>query len=278
MPTLTYRASQVGELLFTAIGQERLAKKVGKLRYDYVAPLRSDTTYFHLTHPKAGSQWVQSILVDLYRDKVVTNLPKAGSVADGLAAGTFYTSLYLSDWQLAQLGLPGEKKLFFVMRDIRDAAVSLYFSLKKSHPITDEFVTESRETLKSLSKEEGLMMLTERNVRNFARIQSSWLSRPDICFRFEDLVCNPREGLSTILRDTLDLELSDTMLNWMVEKYSFQKMSGGRKPGEENEDSHLRSGKPGNWREHFTPAVTERFKELHGQHLVNAGYETDLNW
>lgn len=50
----------------------------------------------------------------------------------------------------------------------------------------------------------------------------------------------------------------------VVEKYSFENMSG-RKPGDENTENHLRKGVVGDWRNSFSPmienAVMKRFKE-----------------
>lgn len=60
--------------------------------------------------------------------------------------------------------------------------------------------------------------------------------------------------------------------------YSFRRISGGRKLGTENAGHHFRKGTPGDWRNHFTPAVVDYFKARTGQLLVRLGYEADGNW
>ena len=42
--------------------------------------------------------------------------------------------------------------------------------------------------------------------------------------------------------------------------------------------AHQRKAVAGDWRNHFTPAVKEAFKERAGHILVAAGYESDLDW
>lgn len=64
----------------------------------------------------------------------------------------------------------------------------------------------------------------------------------------------------------------------IVDRYRFSKLTGGRKPGEENRDSHLRKGKPGDWENHFTDEHVRAFKNRYNELLVELGYETDTDW
>lgn len=64
----------------------------------------------------------------------------------------------------------------------------------------------------------------------------------------------------------------------IVRANSFENLSGGRSRGEENTRSHYRKGTPGDWKNHFTPAITQRFKERHGDLLLKLGYESDPHW
>ena len=69
-----------------------------------------------------------------------------------------------------------------------------------------------------------------------------------------------------------------TIRNLVGEKYSFKKLSGGRKTGEENTNSHYRNGKRGDWKNHFTEKHKTVFKEKYGDLLIKLGYETDYDW
>src|SRR5690606_13945729 len=61
-------------------------------------------------------------------------------------------------------------------------------------------------------------------------------------------------------------------------RVSFRKLSKGRNTGEVDNRSHYRSGKTGDWKNHFTPAVKEKFKQAYGDIAVRLGYEADNNW
>jgi len=52
----------------------------------------------------------------------------------------------------------------------------------------------------------------------------------------------------------------------------------GRKLGEEDITSHGRKGTPGDWKNHFTPALRRQFGEKFGDLLIATGYEKDLAW
>lgn len=63
----------------------------------------------------------------------------------------------------------------------------------------------------------------------------------------------------------------------VVEAASFRNVAG-RQVGDVAERSHLRSGRPGEWREHLSAAHIERMKELAGDGLIALGYEQSLDW
>ncbi|GIV61826.1 MAG: hypothetical protein KatS3mg044_0692 [Rhodothermaceae bacterium] len=64
----------------------------------------------------------------------------------------------------------------------------------------------------------------------------------------------------------------------IVQRKSFKRLAGGRKPGEENVRSHYRKGQPGDWRNHFGPEHIAYFREHYQGLLEKLGYETDDAW
>lgn len=58
-----------------------------------------------------------------------------------------------------------------------------------------------------------------------------------------------------------------------VDANSFSRLSGGRKPGEENVASHYRKGKAGDWINHFKTRHIEHFSEIYDDLLEKLGYE-----
>ncbi|MEZ4700857.1 MAG: sulfotransferase domain-containing protein [Rhodothermales bacterium] len=77
-----------------------------------------------------------------------------------------------------------------------------------------------------------------------------------------------------IRRATIPAEL----LRRILDKKSFQRMSGGRKKGEEDVKNHFRKGVHGDWRNHFTPALLDAFKARYADLVVKLGYERDADW
>lgn len=79
----------------------------------------------------------------------------------------------------------------------------------------------------------------------------------------------PRRPLATLPPDTLA---------HILEASRFNRLTGGRSRGEEDVQSHYRKGTPGDWRNHFTPALVDHFKAEWGDLLIQLGYETDHTW
>lgn len=59
---------------------------------------------------------------------------------------------------------------------------------------------------------------------------------------------------------------------------SFEKMSGGRKRGDERPTAHIRKGISGDWKNYFTRQDANLFTELTGSLLCELGYESDTTW
>ena len=68
------------------------------------------------------------------------------------------------------------------------------------------------------------------------------------------------------------------LIRRILDKKSFQRMSGGRRKGEEDVKSHFRKGVPGDWRNHFTPELLAAFKERYNHLVIKLGYETSEDW
>ncbi|MDP6875494.1 MAG: sulfotransferase domain-containing protein [Alphaproteobacteria bacterium] len=48
--------------------------------------------------------------------------------------------------------------------------------------------------------------------------------------------------------------------------------------GSASVNTSMRKGIKGDWKNHFTPRVANRFKEIAGETLIKIGYESDMNW
>ena len=188
-------------------------------------------------------------------------------------------------------------RLFFVMRDLRDTLVSLYFSLRYSHRLMGD-VGRVRAILSEMTLEEGLLYLVAgegmSNVARIARVQQSWLNPPGggsprpklqddppagrgwLLVRYEDLVADELRVFRQIV-DYCQIQVAPRRLARVVAGDSFTARTQ-RQPGQEDIMAHQRKGIVGDWRNYFTDAVRAEFKARYGQHLIDTGYEQDLDW
>jgi hypothetical protein len=237
---------------------------------------------------RTASTWLEAIFLAVRERYDLGWVPRgpdpyrADLAAGGLRDGHIYAGVFLR-WK--QLGLETVRhpyRILHVRRDPRDLVVSVYYSMKLSHgagPMLEQW----RARLQSLSEEEGLLAIVE--ARDFLppwmEILESFLDKgeADGChaLEFAELVANPYPHLKHYL-ESAGFEVDPQWFRDVLEARSFERLSGGRPPGEEDVNHHFRKGVTGDWRSHFTPRTIALFKERHGQALIRHGYEKDLGW
>ena len=252
---------------------------------DVAQPVEADRrvaagpTVFHITHWKAGSQWIYQILRECFPDRIVE--PRVGEVQVrhyAIQEGCVYPTVYLPKSEFDRLALPGDAKWFVVIRDLRDTLVSAYFSFKISHPVLGSDFAALRQKLWDLDKEDGLFYLMDHFLPDCARIQLSWLEAGEPLIRYEDLLMHDVELLREILIGRCGLPITADRLREVVLANRFEAQTGGRRRGVEDVTAHQRKGVAGDWRNHFTDRIKRAFKARYGGLLVATGYEKDLDW
>lgn len=237
-------------------------------------------TLLHVTHWKAGSQWLYAILNSCGTPGTVVE-PELHDVqvrCRPVKPGCIYPTVYLPKAEVDRIFLPPGSKIFVVIRDLRDTLISAYFSFKISHPIIGMDLIELRGILQKLDKEAGLLHLLENFLPLCAQIQLSWLESDSPVLKYEDLMQNDLELLSDLLIDRFRMPFNREKLRKAVESNRFEALSGGRSRGVEDLTAHTRKGVAGDWRNHFTDRIKKAFKTRYGGLLVAAGYERDLEW
>lgn len=230
-------------------------------------------TIFHITHWKAGSQWLYKILLKIARDRIVVpQLHEKQFLDTPLVCGAVYPTLYVTKEQFQSVALPGNYRKFIIIRDLRDTLISGYFSIRYSHAVIDKSLASWRERAEALTIEEGLLMLMDEWLPASAAIHQSWLDASEKFIRYEDLIEHDAEILEDVLIGHCKMPIAPERLREIVVANRFENMSGGRKPGEENLLAHERKGISGDWLNYFTPRVTEKFYERYGSLLTKAGY------
>jgi Sulfotransferase domain len=250
------------------------------------------TNVYHCCIGRTGSQWLRRMFSDsrvYYRCGLRTyryqdSLPGRIDMRI-LTERTFerpfpprriVTPLYLSFENFKDLPKPPDYRAFFVYRDPRDIVVSGYFLRRNTDTLGN--TAEDRDFLQAASLEAGLMYTIDRaERRGVFEAFRSWAdttSHPSVkSIRYEDLTGDG--SLQTIqdLMSFCDIAIGPQELRELVDRCSFDRLSGGRRRGEADRSSHYRSGVAGDWTRYFTPRIDERFNEVAGDLPRLFGYE-----
>jgi hypothetical protein len=240
----------------------------------------------HTSVGRTASTWMESILLALCEELPLRCEPRGPDAyrervaGPGLEDDTVHPAVFLRWDELALERCPHPWRVFHVRRDPRDCLVSGYFANLHSHAPSPE-IDRRRARLRAMSEEEGLVWLIGDYLSPRLEILTSYLGRTrrDGCMtvEFADLVARPVAHVRRMLRFA-GWHLPRRTVRGLVESRGFARHTGGRRPGEEDVHHHFRKGVPGDWKHHFTPRVTEAFKEALGKPLIELGYERSLEW
>jgi lipopolysaccharide transport system ATP-binding protein len=236
-------------------------------------------TVIHITHPRAGSQWIYQILQECVGPRVVTpDENRAYFLERPLEAGKVYPAVYVTHEEFHSVRRPANARHFVIIRDPRDTLVSLYFSLKISHPDHIPVIAAWRSRLQKMSAEEGFLRLMEDLLPEQVSIPRSWCAAGERVLHYEDLLTDDLSILSRVLLDECQLGVSRAELERAVLNRRFEQLTRGRPRGQEDQKAHERKGVAGDWRNHFTPLVKREFEDRYGDLLRLTGYERTSNW
>jgi hypothetical protein len=234
---------------------------------------------YHITHWKAGSQWVRGVLEDACGAEFMSGASElqARALQPSCGPAQVYSPLYLTRGIFEGSAAAREKhRKFVVVRDLRDTLVSWYFSLRYTHE-ANTAVGGHRQRLSEATTEEGLLYLIHHaDFASLCSIPASWLGAPDLSLRYEELIEDPHACFARIF-EYCGIGAPGERRRFAVERWTFENMASRRR-GEELRSSHMRKGIAGDWRNHFTPAVADAFKRRYGDLLVRLGYERDGGW
>ncbi len=272
-------------------GQFRIkALRAGLVRVRHVSHA---TNIYHCCTQKTASQWIRSIFSDVrvykysglkpyhyqtmqrngYDERNLTER----SFEKPFPPRTIVSPLYIDYHNFAAIPKPDAYKAFFVMRDPRDILVSWYFSSKYSHSKMGD-IGLIRRKLHDLSQSDGLVYMIGhlKDFGLFAALET-WLTaerRDDKVrlLRFEELTGSHKEAVFGELFDFLDINMPERELTLLLEDYRFERLSGGRRKGREDRESHYRKGTPGDWQNYFDRKVSDAFRDTTGDLIERMGY------
>jgi hypothetical protein len=235
---------------------------------------------------KSGSTWMNRMTISLCR-KAEIPVARFSKRADF----NYDLGKYVADhgvrcvaWNNAEWSIVKDLnfRAFHVVRDPRDILVSAYYSHLKTHP-TNEWpqLAQFRPFLQGAKMEDGLFMEFGFIPDVFRRLREWDTTDPRVLqLRLEDVSKCPKEKLrqAYTFAGFFDAGVTDEIFEESLEENSFEKLSGGRKKGQENRDSHYRKGTAGDWKNHFNERHITYFKSALNDILVKYGYEKDSNW
>jgi hypothetical protein len=232
----------------------------------------------HATHHKAGTHWILHVLRGIAK-RYQLHLAQVDAPLEAA-----YPDILVDPHSRTDLSKLPRHRGSHMVRDPRDMVVSGYFY----HLWTEETWVHKpderyggrsyQQYLNAVDREEGLLEEIHRCAFTFEAMAQWNYDNPSIFeVRYEDLMQEGERGFERLFEhygfapEAIDLGLE------VARASSFEARSK-REPGQIEERSVLRSGKPGQWREHFTRRVKERFREATGDLLVQLGYESGPDW
>lgn len=236
--------------------------------------------------PKTGTTWMYKMIASLpgylHVGNFNGNLDAYNTVIPGYVV---HGHDVYSDKLKGILDQNGIRTILMI-RDPRDQLVSRMFHVKRStnHPWHGR--------IQDLSLDDLLMLCIEGRddfpgTDSMTNLTLGWLNENSgaLAVRYEELLANPVMHFTKVLRHIGISKNVESLANVIVERNRFERMSmgkriweNGRKPGEENNNSHFRKGIVGDWKNHLKPAHVARLKEVAGQQLIDLGYEKDNDW
>lgn len=172
---------------------------------------------------------------------------------------------------------PGSKVRFItVIRDPRDVVISNIYYLANL-PLHLGGWPEMR----NLPTSERIARYLDRGVFDLKLLEAWSVFPPAMKVYYEKLLESPEAEMMRVLRDA-GLKISESECCAIVRNNSFNRLSGGRKKGQENSGSFFRKGVAGDWKNHFGEKEIECFKNEHdgawNRLLMSLGYEQGENW
>jgi len=179
-----------------------------------------------------------------------------------------------------------------VFRDGRDCMVSWYFHTlfqnDKNSPI---LVEKTRKDLGfgdvddvNHNLPQFIEYIFEKDKSSFSpykftwgQFVNDWKDRDCAKIKYEDMVEDGVAAISEVLEYLGRSDISPSLVSDVVEKYTFANQAK-RMPGQENKNSFLRKGRPGDWKEKFSRSAAEVFDHYAGKELIDLRYESDSSW
>ena len=264
----------------------RAKRAVSRTSYRLTQPVRrrvrnpfahgSGSTIVHVAHHRIGTVWFGKVMSRVARQFGLSfqRVALESDVPD--AEVVLYTHSRLFD----RAGLNAFRGSHLI-RDPRDVVVSAYHyhlwtDEKWVHVPSPEYGGMTyQQYLRSLDPETGIAEEIRRTTASQLSEMGAWsYAQPEFLeLKYEDLIADEAAHFARLFRHYGFSDNAVEQSTDLAMEFSFQRMAG-RSIGKVKEGSHLRSGKPGQWREVLTRDHLALLRELTGDLLERLGYES----
>lgn len=158
-----------------------------------------------------------------------------------------------------------------LFRDLRDVAVSYHFYVGKTpwHP--------QHELYSDKPVQAGLHRFATDLLAEYAAWVVAWQQNYDaelgMIIQYEALLADT-VGVMQQVAQHFGLDDSAETVQAIVDQHSFATL----KQAQDGQEGFFRKGVAGDWRNHFTPELSDLYQEKIGRFLVDTGYEANLDW
>lgn len=236
--------------------------------------------------PKTGTTWMYKMISSLPGYLHIGNFNGHIKKYDEVQAGNVVHGHDPFSEELHNILLQNQIRTILMIRDPRDQLISRMFHVKRSQNHL------WHERIQKMSLDDLLMLCIEGRddlpgTDSMINLTLSWLIHDSgaLAMKYETLLADPVPNFAKVLRHIGIHKNVDSLAGVIVERNRFERLSmgkriweNGRKPGQENNNSHFRKGITGDWKNYMKPAHIQKFKEIAGHQLIELGYEKDLNW
>ena len=232
---------------------------------------------FHGAYHKMGTVWLMRVLEQVARQWRLC-LQKSNEHGDAVESETNILFANHSHLNLETLGsFVGSH----MIRDPRDCVVSGYFY----HLWTEEaWARQSQDRFDGLSYQQHLKSLDQEQglaaeIRVFAGYARTYFLRDwnyaddrILEIKYEDLLADEQAVFTKLFQHYGFTERAVRQAVQLAEQCSFKKVTG-RAVGQSQAQSHLRSGRPGEWKEILSESHLRLIDEQFGDLIVQMGYK-----
>lgn len=226
----------------------------------------------HCCHHKVGTFWFRNVLsaiADHYGLRVFSGEQSALRPP---------VDIFFQDHSRIDREALGDARGSHMIRDPRDVVVSAYFY----HLRTDESWAlrprpeyggrSYQQHLRSLDREAGIAAEIERSAPSVIRDMVAWDYEGNgfLELRYESLLADEEAGFRRLFGHYGFAPQAVERCLRIARRYGLRRMR--------RRSAHVRSGRPGEWRSHFSAEHKALFKRLTSDAALRLGYETQSSW